>query len=87
MGNAKQLESTQMVRVLNALKRATWLTLVELNNLTGDPVPSVSAQIRHLRKPEHGSHLIVKRRRGRSESGLFEYHLVIPHGEQPERAA
>ncbi len=87
MDDVTQLEGTQMERVLSALKAGFWLTLPELRDRTGDPVSSISAQIRHLRKFEHGSHLIVKQRRGPSESGLFEYHLVTPDGEQPERAA
>ena len=78
MDDVMQLEGTQMERVLSALKAGFWLTLPELRDRTGDPVSSISAQIRHLRKFAHGSHLIVKRRRGRSESGLFEYHLVTP---------
>lgn len=74
--SAMQHEGTQLLRVLNALKGGEWLTLPELNKVTGDPVSSISAQIRHLRKPEHGSHTIKKRRRGAAERGLFEYRLV-----------
>jgi hypothetical protein len=66
----------QIERVYNALNRGAWLTLPELHRITGDPIPSVSAQIRHLRKPEHGSYTIKRRRRGPAEHGLFEYQLV-----------
>ena len=76
MGDATQPEgATQIERVHNALKGGAWLTLPELHELTGDPVSSISAQIRHLRKPEHGSHVIEKRRRGESRRGLYEYCL------------
>jgi len=74
--SATQLKGTQLDRVRIALEGGTWLTLPELNRLTGDPVSSISAQMRHLRKPEHGSRTITKRRRGKSESGLFEYRLL-----------
>lgn len=66
----------QTERVYLALKSAPWLTLPELHALTGDPISSVSAQLRHLRKAEFGSYTIERRRRGPAEQGLFEYHLV-----------
>lgn len=75
MDNETQHEGTQIGRVFAALKGAAWLTLPELYTITGDPISSISAQIRHLRKPEHGSHTIKKRRRGASERGLYEYRL------------
>jgi hypothetical protein len=75
MNNATQHEGTQLLRVLNALKSGAWLTLPELHTATSDPISSISAQIRHLRKPEHGSYTIKKRRRGAAERGLYEYRL------------
>lgn len=74
MYDATQPEDTQLTRVHNALKGGQWLTLPELNEITNDPVSSISAQIRHLRKPAHGSHTILRRRRSKSR-GLFEYKL------------
>jgi len=65
----------QMKRVYDALKGGLWLTLPELHALTNDPISSISAQVRLLRKPEFGSHAIKKRRRGASERGLYEYRL------------
>src|SRR5271163_38952 len=41
----------------------TWLTLHELARLTGYGEASVSAQLRHLRKPEYGGYVVEKRRR------------------------
>lgn len=76
MSDSTQPEGTQIERVLRALKGGAWLTLPELHTLTSDPVSSISAQMRHLRRPEHGSHVIEKRRRGASERGLYEYRLV-----------
>lgn len=75
MSSAQLDETTQIGRVFAALKGGAWLTLPELHAITGDPISSISAQIRHLRKPEHGSHTIEKRRRGESRCGLYEYRL------------
>jgi hypothetical protein len=76
--------SGQLLRVFRALESEAWLTLPEIHSQTQDPVSSISAQIRHLRKPEHGSHIIKKRRRGAAERGLFEYRLFSSKPE-PER--
>lgn len=76
VNSSPQHKGTQIGRVFGALQCGTWLTLPELHTATGDPISSVSAQIRHLRKPEHGSHTIIKRRRGQAERGLYEYRLV-----------
>jgi hypothetical protein len=65
----------QTERVYLALKSGRWLTLPELHKMTNDPISSISAQIRHLRKPEFGSYTIKRRRRGPAEDGLFEYWL------------
>lgn len=56
-----------------------WLTLREIADDLGYPESSVSAQLRHLRKPEFGLHNVEKRRRA---GGLWEYR-VRPRPEQP----
>ena len=67
--------------MLSAGQCETWLTLYELGRLTGYGEASVSAQLRHLRKPEFGGYEVDKRQRSlgrvvRSESGpLWEYRL------------
>lgn len=67
--------------MLSAGQCETWLTLHELGRLTGYGEASVSAQLRHLRKPEFGSYVVEKRQRSmgstvRGESGpLWEYRL------------
>jgi len=69
----------QMQRVHDALLLADWLnqwlTLGELRERTHDPEASISAQLRHLRKPRFGSHTIEKRRRGEAGNGLWEYRM------------
>jgi hypothetical protein len=47
--------------MLSAGQCATWLTLDELAKLTHYPPASISAQLRHLRKPQNGAHTVVKR--------------------------
>jgi hypothetical protein len=41
----------------------SWMTLAELARKTSYPEASISAQLRHLRKPENGRHEVEKRRR------------------------
>ena len=68
--------------LLIAYRLGLWLTLGEIQDWTrtedrpkGDPEASISAQLRHLRKPRFGSHTIEKRRRGGPGSGLWEYRM------------
>src|ERR1700682_4584503 len=48
--------------MLSARQCKTWLTLDELAKLTHYPPASISAQLRHLRKPEVGGDVVEKRR-------------------------
>lgn len=63
----------QTLRVYHALRDNGWLTLSEIRHITGDPEASISAQIRHLRKPRFGGHVIEKRRR--NDGAQWEYML------------
>ena len=49
--------------MLSAGQCATWLTLDELAKLTHYPPASISAQLRHMRKPRFGAYEVVKRNR------------------------
>ena len=51
-----------------------WWTLDELEKATGYPQASISAQLRHLRKPEFGSFIVEKRRRV-TDRGTWEYQV------------
>lgn len=53
--------------MLSAGDCGTWLTLDELAKLTKYPPASISAQLRHLRKPRHGAFVVEKRRREADE--------------------
>lgn len=68
----------QIARVYECMISGRWRTLHEIAEATGDPEASVSAQLRHLRKPKFGSHIIHKRPRGDRKVGLWEYRLEAP---------
>jgi hypothetical protein len=67
--------------MLSAAECATWLTLRELSCLTRFGEASISAQLRHLRKPAFGAFLVEKRVReavpGRPEQtgAVWEYRI------------
>ncbi len=52
-----------------------WRTLLEIEILLGYPSASISAQLRHLRKPRFGAYTVERRKRGNRNSGLFEYRV------------
>lgn len=68
----------QMGRVYSTMIDGFWRTLGEIENRTSDPQASISAQLRHLRKPKFGSYTVNRRPRGDREKGLFEYQLLKP---------
>lgn len=90
--------STQREAILQYVRAMTcsgaWLTLREISEDTGYPEASVSAQLRHLRKPQFGGWRVEKRRRVRYEvtgcedggitvgenkaAGTWEYRILLP---------
>lgn len=62
--------------MLSAADCGTWLTLREIAALTHYGEASISAQLRHLRKPQFGRYVLEKRRRG--SGGTWEYRLLPP---------
>jgi hypothetical protein len=60
--------------MLSAAECATWLSLREIAALTHYGVASISAQLRHLRKPQFGRYVLEKRRRGQGDA--WEYRLL-----------
>jgi len=77
--------------MLSAGQCGTWLTLEELAKLTNYPPASISAQLRHLRKPCFGGFVVVKRCRAVNKAmrpegfgALWEYsvepvrRLIVP---------
>lgn len=67
----------QILRVAQAMQDGQWRTLGEIAQITSDPEASVSAQLRHLRKPKFGEHTVEKRARGDRDRGCFEYRLIV----------
>lgn len=70
--NSTKVTWTQREIIRDVLRLAaqyeSWLTLAELARKTNYPEASISAQLRHLRKPEYGAHEILKRRRTSEET-------------------
>jgi len=62
-----QLDVVRQVMLL-AAQYGSWMTLEELARKTNFPEPSISAQLRHLRKEEHGAFEVAKRRRSSEEA-------------------
>jgi len=62
-------DETQLAAIRELMTRAgargVWLTLGEIADATQFAEASISAQLRHLRKPRHGGHRVEKRCRGR----------------------
>lgn len=68
----------QHERILNLMIDGKWRSLQEIADRTGDPLPSISAQLRHLRKARFGSYVVEKRIRGERLEGLYEYKVSYP---------
>lgn len=64
---------SQYDRVFALMRDGQWRTLEGISELTGDPVASVSAQLRHMRKPRFGAHTVERRYMDR---GLYVYRVI-----------
>lgn len=71
--------SKQYNRIFSIMADGGWRTYKEIAALSGDPENSISAQLRHMRKPRFGSHVIERRSRDDREKGLYEYRLTVNH--------
>ena len=68
--------TAQLAMIFNLMRDGKWRTFRAISASTGgQPEPSVSAQLRHLRKPRFGSQVVNKVRAG--ESGLWEYQVEV----------
>lgn len=63
----------QQARILEAMGDGAARSLSHIATLTGDPEASISAQLRHLRKPKHGSFVVSKTYHG---DGLYRYSVT-----------
>lgn len=64
----------QILLIFNLMEGGDWFTLADLEFHTHYPPASISAQMRHLRKPRFGAHTIEKKNLG---NGLFAYRLIV----------
>ena len=62
--------------ILKLMIDGIWRTLPEIWAETGYPPASISAQLRHLRKPRFGEYQVE--RRIRMAPGLYEYRVLDP---------
>ena len=62
--------------MLSANECGAWLTLAELGAMTRYPETSISAQLRHLKKPQFGNYEMEKRPRGGVGAELADGHGV-----------
>jgi hypothetical protein len=69
--------AAQLERVRRLMQDGEWRTLPEIADITGDPLQSISARLRDLRKERFGGHTVNRRRRGPERYGLFEYQLAM----------
>lgn len=67
----------QILRVYNCMADGAWRTLAEIEQVTGDPQASISAQLRHLRKQRFGGHTVNRRSRGDRRHGVYEYQFQV----------
>jgi hypothetical protein len=63
----------QILRVWDCVCDGKWRTLKEIAQETGDPEASVSAQLRHLRKPRFGGYTVE---REYINNGLYKYRVI-----------
>ena len=65
----------QIDAIFQTMRDGQWRTLAQIAALTGYPEASVSAQLRHLRKPRFGAHTVDRRRVG--FGGAWEYRVEV----------
>jgi hypothetical protein len=69
----------QQLRIWSLMCDGKFRTLGQIAAVTGDPEASISAQLRHLRKPRFGSFCVDKEY---VDHGLFKYRVSLPASSQ-----
>ena len=72
--------TTQYNKIFNYMSDGRYRTLYQIAKDLNYPESSVSAQLRHMRKPRFGSHTINRKRIETPNGGVYEYQLIINHG-------
>lgn len=63
----------QLSDIFNVMSDGSWRTLNEIEQATKHPQASISAQLRHLRKPRFGAYQVDRRRN--SDEGTYYYRV------------
>ncbi len=71
--DSERLTSQYQV-IFDLMKDGHERTLNQIALITGYSSSSISAQLRHMRKPRFGSHVVTKKYLG---NGLFTYGLIV----------
>lgn len=71
--------TAQFQRIFALMRDGAWRTFGDIAAVTNDPAPSISAQLRHMRKRRFGAHTVQRRYLGK---GLYEYRLLVRGGGQ-----
>jgi hypothetical protein len=79
----KRLQN-QTREIFNLMKDEKWRTLRQIEVSVKFPQSSISAQLRHLRKPRFGNHIVNKRFVGERETGLWEYQLIVNKNQEQQ---
>jgi len=67
--------TAQQERIFDVVSSGAWFTLRDIAERTDAPEASISAQLRHLRKPRHGGYIVEKEYIG---GGLYRYRVLKP---------
>lgn len=70
--------SAQIDRIKAVMLDGKWRTIKEIATLAKAPEPSVSAQLRHLRKARFGSYVVERMTVGNRKEGLYAYRVLPP---------
>lgn len=68
----------QKHRIRKIVLKGGWHTLKELSRLTGDSETSISAQLRHMKKPKHGGYVLERKAVHDRSDGLYKYRIMPP---------
>lgn len=75
----------QHVVIRDLMLDGQWRTLAEIEDATGYPAASISAQLRHCRKARFGGFVVLREIRGKREQGLYQYRVLPPGSELPPK--
>ena len=75
---------SQYDRIFALMRDRAWRSLAAIEQATGDPPASISAQLRHMRKARFGGHVVNRRYLG---DGRYEYQLIVTREQEATQCA